>query len=92
MENWFLAISGFKLLFYCLGDWSSERLIPQENMIILRLKELLENVDLVHIYLNIMTSYVQLGDFLSALDVGASSTWPLLDLTQAKHPEPLPGI
>lgn len=41
-------------------------------MIILRMKELLENVDLVHIYLNIMTSYVQLGHFLSVLDVGAS--------------------
>ena len=41
-------------------------------MIILRMKELLETVDLVHTYLNIMTSYVQSGDFLSVLDVGAS--------------------
>lgn len=39
-------------------------------MIILRLKKLLENVGLVLIYLNIMTSYVHLGAFLSALDVG----------------------
>lgn len=41
-------------------------------MIILRLKQLVENVDLVHVYLNIMTSYKKVGDFLSAQDVGAS--------------------